>query len=207
MVKRRFFPIWDPLADPNGQSRRLYDDFNGGPPSDLLFDQSHITVVDAATEVTYFDGIVSVGDFFNVTSLNGATLDKVTITTRTPDQKTILQVVRDVSTSCSTRLELHNLFGAFQIVGYENEEQGTISSSFIHEFSRNIEVPVSAVVQENTTVQVVSLLAKTNFAGDINLTNQVVGIEVVPGNAQDIVSFEGTIDTSFQRTYRFEFII
>lgn len=30
--KRRFSPIWDPISDPNGQSRRLYDDFNGGPP-------------------------------------------------------------------------------------------------------------------------------------------------------------------------------
>ncbi|TNC82673.1 MAG: hypothetical protein C9356_02005 [Oleiphilus sp.] len=31
-MKRRFFPIWDPLSDPNGQSRKLYDDFNGHPP-------------------------------------------------------------------------------------------------------------------------------------------------------------------------------
>jgi hypothetical protein len=31
-IKRRFFPIWDPLSDPNGLSRRLYDDFNDGPP-------------------------------------------------------------------------------------------------------------------------------------------------------------------------------
>lgn len=38
-IRRRLFPIWDPLSNPNEQSRLLYDDFGGNAPEQ----KSHAT--------------------------------------------------------------------------------------------------------------------------------------------------------------------
>ena len=34
-LRRKFFPIWDPIKDPEGQSKALYDELGGMPPKQL----------------------------------------------------------------------------------------------------------------------------------------------------------------------------
>ena len=164
-----------------------------------------MVVVDAGNQsISYFGGIVSVGDLFNVTS-DGGTLNRVSIIIQSPGQDTVLQVVENIPVSCSNPLELLNRFGACQITGYQNEEQGDIVAFQSFEFARVVEVEV--IAQALQTLTVFSLIMETNFAGTIDVTDNLLETVVTPSSPEKLVSLSGTIDSSVRRIYTVYFIL
>ena len=177
-------------------------DFGPGPPTGLG-EEVHILVTDIkGNGITYFDGIVRVGDFYPLNDGGERFEADQFITISTPDQSTVLQEVQ-YDSSCSQNLELKNRFGANQLVGFFNDVQGNVTCFNTFEFSLDIEVPITV---SGDSVTLTSLVAMTNFAGTIDLTDQVAGQTVGPGG-QVLVTLSGTIDTSTRREYTLMFSI
>jgi hypothetical protein len=150
----------------------------------------------------YFDGVVNVGDFYRLDDGGERFEADQFITVSTADQSAVLQEVQYHS-SCSQNLELKNRFGASQLVAYFNAVQGNVTCFNVLEFSLNIDVPIEVSGQ---TVTLTSLVAMTNFAGTIDLTNQVTG-QTVGAGGNIVVTLSGTIDTTTRREYTMMFTI
>jgi hypothetical protein len=177
-------------------------DENGGPPTNIG-DEAYIVVNDAkGKSITYFSGIVKVGDFFPAND-GGRTFEAdQTIQILSPDQSTVLQNVQYHS-SCSSNLELKNRFGASQLVGFYNQLQGNVTCFNTFEFSLMIDVPITI---QGDGITLTSLRAETNFAGTIDLTDKVTGENVTPGGSV-AVTLSGEVDTSSRRAYTLDFFI
>ena len=122
------------------------------------------------------------------------------ITIYTPDLSNILQTVQFRSScSCNLQLELKDRFGASQLVEFTNDLQGTLTCFVTFSFSLQIEVPITATVTDPIILR--TLIAMTNFAGDLDLSDQVAGRPIAPGSVPVIVTLEGTIDASTQMRY------
>jgi len=179
-------------------------DMNGGPPIEEGA-ESFIVVTDIkGNGITYFSGLVGVGETFPLNDNNERFEADMFITISTPDQGTVLQMVQFHS-SCSSNLELKNRFGASQLVEFVNSVQGVVSCFVSFSFSLEIIVPIEATTTE--PIILTSLTAMTNFAGDLDLTDQVEGQTISPGSAPVIVTLEGTIDASTQMRYTLFFNI
>jgi len=177
-------------------------DMNGGPPVDEG-NEAYIVVSDIkGLGITYFEGTVAVGDEFPLNDSGERFEADQSITIFTADQNTILQQVIYHS-SCSSNLELKNRFGASQLVGFYNEEQGNITCFETFSLSIDVLIPIS-VAGESATFQ--TMTAMTNFAGFLDLTDQVVGLTVEPGGSVP-VSLEGTLDLTERKTYSSLFTI
>ena len=178
-------------------------DSNGAPPT-AEGAISYIVVTDIKGKgITYFEGPVPVGSQYVLgDGVNRVEADMFINIYSGPDQATLLQAVQYHS-SCSSTLELKNRFGASQLVQYFNEVQGNVSCFADFAFSIDIEVPIS-VGGDNVTLT--SLIATTNFAGVLNLSDQVAGKTVSPGGSI-AVTLQGTIDASIRRTYVLELTV
>jgi hypothetical protein len=171
-----------------------------GPISTELGTPYYIVVTDAKGKgITYFSGIVNVGDFYKLGDGTERFEADQTIQIFTPDQATMLQDVQYHS-SCSQNLELKNRFGANQIVEFLNEEQGLVSCFETFSFTLNIEVPIS-VTGEAITLS--KLTVDTNFAGQFDLTDQVANVTVQPGGYV-VATLEGEVDFCISQTYTFD---
>ena len=173
------------------------EDFNGGPPVSEG-EQVFIVVTDIkGLGITYFEGIVAVGEIYDLND-NGERFEADQfITIYTADRNTVLEQVQYHS-SCSSNLELKNRFGASQLVEFQNDLQGVVSCFATFSFSLDISVPLTAVGED---IRITSLTAETNFAGIVDLTPQVINTPALgPGEAV-IVTLEGTIDASSRKTY------
>jgi len=180
------------------------EDLNGGPPVNEG-DQAYIIVTDIkGNGITYFEGLVAVGETFPINDNNERFEADMFIMIFSPDQSTPLQMVQFHS-SCSQNLELKNRFGASQLVEFMNELQGTVSCFVTFSFAIQITVPISATGSQ--TILLTSLTAMTNFAGDLDLTDQVEGQTIGPGSSPVLVTLEGTIDASEQMRYTLMFNI
>jgi hypothetical protein len=171
-------------------------DSNGGPPT-AEGATSYIIVTDIrGMGITYFQGTVPIGSQYILgDGVNRVEADML-INIFSTDRTTLLQSVQYHS-SCSSTLELKNRFGASQIVQYYNTLQGNVSCFADFSFSADIEVPISAGAGN---VTLTSLVANTNFAAQIDLTGQVAGVVVSPGDTVQ-VNLQGTIDASIRRMY------
>lgn len=179
-------------------------DENGGPPEGEG-DMAFIVVTDIkGLGITYFSGLVAVGDTYPINDNGDRFEADMFITISTPDRSTVLQRVQFHS-SCSRNLELKNRFGASQLVEFTNDLQGTVSCFVTFSFSLAIEVPITATTSDPILLQ--TLTASTNFAGDLDLSDQVAGRTIEPGSAPVIVTLEGTINASSQMRYTLFFEI
>jgi hypothetical protein len=174
-----------------------------GPISTELGTPYYIVVTDAKGKgITYFSDIVNVGDFYKLGDGTERFEADQIIQIYTPDQATMLQDVQYHS-SCSQNLELKNRFGASQIVEFLNEEQGLVSCFETFSFSLNIAVPISV---SGEAITLSKLTVDTNFAGQLDLTDQVAGVTVEPGGSV-VATLEGEVDFSTAQTYTLEFNI
>ena len=173
-------------------------DFNGGPPGQTG-EEVHILVTDAQATTVYFDGSVRVGDFYPLQAGGSPFAEDQIVTVATADQSTVLQIVQYHS-SCSTALELKNRFGASQLVGFINQPQGNVTCFSSFDLTLSMEIPAATTGAEN--VELTSLTVDTNFAGQIDLSNQVVGQVATAGGANVVVSLQGELDLSTRRDYQ-----
>lgn len=175
-------------------------DSNGGPPT-TEGEQAYIVVTDIkGLGITYFAGLVAVGQQFPVNDGNQRFEPNMFINIYTPDQSALVQAVQ-LHTSCPSNFELKNRFGASQLVEFYNDVQGSVSCFETFDFS--VAIPVS---MSGESITLTGLIAMTNFAGFVDLTSQVAGQTVLPGGSVT-VTLQGTIDLTEQRRYTAMFTI
>jgi hypothetical protein len=173
------------------------EDQNGGPPTQEGA-QSHIIVTDIkGNGIVYFDGLVGVGENFRLNDDNQRFQADMLITISSTDQSTVLQIVQYHS-SCSSNLELKNRFGASQPIQFFNDVQGNVTCFGTLSFDLDIQVPFTIVGGSSITLETMTTV--TNFAGIIDLTDQVQGTTVFPGDIVT-VTLTATIDASERRRY------
>lgn len=172
-------------------------DRNGGPPK-RPGDEVHVLVTDTiGSGIVYFDGIVRVGELYPLTDGGRRFETDQAITISTPDRSTVLQEAQ-YQTTCNNNLELKNRFGASQVVGFFNDEQGNVTCFSQFELSLSLDLPDD--VAQDRSVELGGLTVNTNFAGAIDLSSQISGQMITPdGNV--VVVLEGSLDLSSRRSY------
>jgi hypothetical protein len=175
-----------------------------GTISTELGEPYYIVVTDAKGKgITYFSGVVNVGDTYSLNDSGQRFEADQFIKIYSEDQATLLQDVQYHS-SCSQNLELKNRFGASQIVEFINEEQGLVSCFQTFTFDLQISIPIE--VEGGEAITLTKLTADTNFAGFLDLTDQVAGVTVQPGETI-VATLEGTVDFSTAKTYTIDFYV
>ena len=106
----------------------------------------------------------------------------------------------DYHSSCSQNLDLKDRFGAVQIVGWFNEEQGWITCFSNISYDLIINIPLS-IAGNDLTLE--TLVIRTNYDGSKNLTDQVAGLVVPAGGALN-VQLNTPIDLA--KKYRYTFL-
>lgn len=171
-------------------------DMNGGPPVGEG-DQAYIVVTDVkGNGIIYFEGLVAVGEEYVLDDDGEQFEADQRILISTPDQSTVLQDVQYHS-SCSSNLELKNRFGASQLVQFFNELQGQVTCFETFDIFLDVTIPFT-IQGESVTLQ--TMTAMTNFAGFLDLTEQVAGQVVEPGGSVPVV-LQGTLDLTVRQTY------
>ena len=173
-------------------------DSNGGPPINEG-EQVYIIVTDIkGLGVTYFSGLVAVGETYSINDEGQRFEADQFITVYTPDQSTVLQSVQYHS-SCSSNLELKNRFGASQLVEFINDLQGLVSCFQTVSFAIDVALPITATGSES--IELTTMTAMTSFAGLIDLTPQVAGQVIGPDSPSIVVTLEGTINAAERQMY------
>ena len=145
---------------------------NGAPAYIILTDAK-------GNGITYFEGVVEPGQFFTLNDGGQRFEADQMFMIYDASQTTLYQQVQYHS-SCSSNLELKNIFGANILVGFFNDVQGNVTCFATVDLDIDIEVPVTV---SGDPVMLTSMLAMTNFAGLIDLTDQVAGMTVQPGGS------------------------
>jgi hypothetical protein len=177
-------------------------DRNGGPPTQEDT-ESYIVVTDVDGKgLTYFEGFVNVGGLYSLDAggveFEGDQLITIYSSNETNDFGNVLQQVQ-FRADCSTPLELANRFGASQLVGFFNEEQGEVSRFVTYSLEVDVEIPIE-IRGPNVTLE--NLTVVTNFAGELDLSDQVAGALAPPGGTVT-VTLGGTVDFSERLEYTF----
>jgi hypothetical protein len=170
----------------------------GAPTIDGTF--SYIKVTALGDEgVIYHEDWVQVGTQYNLTLPDGE--DKVVANMNITIYNTNitlpafqLQNLRYHS-SCSSNLFLKDVFGASQLVEWENA-QGIITCFAVAEFTFDLEIPIDI---EGDNITLTSGISVTNF-GIFNLTDQVAGMTLTPGATLSL-SFNYSIDLTTRMRY------
>ena len=113
------------------------------------------------------------------------------------NQSILLQKVQ-YHTSCADSFELMDRYGALELVEFTNIEQGLVSCYATFEFDYEISMPSTAVGE---SFQLMTLTASTSFAGLVDLTDQVAGQTISPGESGVMVTLQGTIDATERQRY------
>jgi hypothetical protein len=155
-----------------------------GPPSRVDGDRAYIVVTDVENKgLIYHQDFVTVGSNYYLRTPPGETRfvadQRIMIYKNedTADPTNLLQTVQYHS-SCSSNLELKNRFGASQLVEFQNQLQGNVTCFASAQFDLAIVIPIDI---EGTSATLTKLTALTNFQGFVDLTDQVAGMEIVPG--------------------------
>jgi hypothetical protein len=174
------------------------DSVSGGVPTSP---GSQVYVVVSAlndTSIIYTSEYVGVGSTFQVTDgvqKIQAALNVTFYSSNLLSAATQIQSLK-FETTCSQNLFLKDRFGAVELVGLVNQEQGVLSTT------ASVSFDVSATVPSNLTesgITVTSFIAETSF-GTFNFTDQFSGQSVAPG-ASIHASFNITLDLSISRRY------
>jgi hypothetical protein len=147
--------------------------------------------------IVYFAGDVAVGDIFTLE--DGGERFEADQKVRIFDSQggTLLQDTFYHS-SCSQNLDLKNRFGAVQIVGWFNEEQGEVSCFANATFDMAITIPVTITGE---TITLSSFVIISTF-GTYNLTDEYAGTVLEPGDTIE-TAIQVTLDLTVRRRYTF----
>jgi hypothetical protein len=177
-------------------------DFQGGPPTQAG-EESYIVVSDIkGLGIDYFSGFVPVGETFDLNTGGQPVQANMNVSIysqgpppgqRFPGFDSMLQTLVFHS-SCSRNLFLKDRFGAIQLVGFENAVQGLVTCFINTTFT----FMISGTGQFDTILR--ELYAITNLEQFLNLTDEVNGQELVPGQPFTIET-NYTLDLSVRRRY------
>jgi hypothetical protein len=146
-------------------------------------ERAYIYVTDINGHGTvYHNDYTTVGDMYNLTDKGLPFEDDMFIYIYSSAERTeanLLQYVQYHS-ACSGDVFLNDRFGASQLVEWNNVQQGTVSSKGSVTLTVGVTIPLTAG-QRNVTLD--SLLVRTNFAGFLNLTNQVARDTLTAGSS------------------------
>ena len=168
-------------------------------------DMAYIVVTDAKGKgITYHDGFVAVGSNYYLRTPEGEErfeADQRIMIYANEDTGNPANLLQEVQyhSSCSSNLELKNRFGASQLVEFQNDLQGNVTCFATAGFDLDIVLPVEI---EGTSATITKLTALTNFAGFLDLTDQVGGIEIPPGGTVKV-----SIPVTFDLTVRMRYTI
>jgi hypothetical protein len=179
-------------------------DTTSGPPPTTDNTSSYILVTDTVKRGNvYFRDFVSVGsNYVIVPPASGDVPDFLRIVVYssnvTGNPTNLLQEVQFAS-SCSTgeRLWLKDQFGASLIVGYENEDQGVVSSSAPVAIQVAIGLPESFVGSIDLTM----LDVLSNFDGFQDYSNLVNGTSLQGGESISLDLPGSVLDLAVRRRY------
>jgi hypothetical protein len=164
---------------------------------------SFIVVTDIqGNGTTYFQGSVPVGSQFVLGDGVRRVGSDMFINIFTEDKTTLLQAVQFHTSCINAPLELKDRFGASQLVQFTNAAQGSVSCSVDFSFRVDISVPTSVTGSVNLT----SLIATTNFGGDVDLTDRASG-EIISSGDSVAVVLEGEVDASVNFMYEIMFTV
>ena len=208
----------------NIQPRSLFtcEDFAGGNPTKpgaLTF----IQAFQLGGGDIYFEGLVPVGENFNLTGNIGSNMnisywdpgDSPGPPFRTMTEEEVAAIVRPQNmlqtvkyhSSCSENLFhlfLKDRFGSAQLVQFINKDQGLITSLV------NVMLDLAigtATTTEGSQVRLLTFFSLTNQFGTANRTDEVNGMIVNSGDIVRISPIEATIDLTTRTRYTFETVI
>ncbi|CAB9496386.1 Hemolysin-type calcium-binding repeat (2 copies) [Seminavis robusta] len=186
-------------------------DFNGGPPTEFG-ESSYIVVTDIrGAGILYFHGWVGVGELFSIALEEGGLLDanqNITVyATNDTVPDNIIQTLKYHS-SCSDSPEAQSLFlkdrfGAMQLVGFNNSEQGEVSCFVTAGIETSVTVAQTVSGQPVTMTSIVSRFtsAPEGDEGLVNFTSQVEGEELSSDGPAIDVNFDLDLNLTVRRTY------
>lgn len=137
---------------------------------------SYIVVTDSGEEAgtIYHEDWVRVGTEFVLAAPEGTSLEngfRIRIYDDA-NKETLLQEVVYTNGLCTNPSELLNRFGASQIVGFENEDQGLVSPFATESYSVELLISIN-VVGQSSEIQMKSLSFLTSFSGFVELDPSV----------------------------------
>ncbi|KAI2508511.1 hypothetical protein MHU86_5910 [Fragilaria crotonensis] len=196
----------DCLDSNNIQDPRIYsceDFFDGPPAADDIGAESYMVIADIKGQgITYFDGIIKVGDVFNITNILPNTVIvanvNVTIYAGEPAPENLRETII-IHTSCSQVTFLKDRYGVLELIGFQNPSQGY--QACIVPVSFDFAIQNTA---EGFNAVVESLVSVTNFDPPnnlLNFTDEVVGFVLNPGDELPISSDSINIDLSIRKRY------
>jgi hypothetical protein len=165
-------------------------DYNGGPPKLASNQNAFIRAFDETNNAIVFQGTVREGDSYNIVNSNGGALgSKLAIDIFADStQQTLLQSVTfELSCAEPNSMPLMNVFGASQIVGFANNEQGVISA-FAAVQAPDITIGIELSSTGKFTLHELSV--RTNLEPSSN--------KEFPDVAGSVISAAGPLEVSFQ---------
>lgn len=175
-------------------------DYGAGPPA-TEGSRSYIVVTDIkGNGIVYHRGWVEVGKNFFLRDPTGARWAADMFVAIYSSEETVpanLQQFVQFHSSCSSNLELKNRFGSVQLIEYVNELQGNVTCFAAATFDLDIVIPVE-IAGESARME--SLTALTNFAGFLDLTDQVAG-QIIPAGGSLPVTLSAELDLTVRRRY------
>jgi hypothetical protein len=177
----------------------LCEDYNGGPP-DTKGSVSYVVVTDVLDKnITYFRGFVEVGEIYRLHN-NGTTFESdQNISIYRSDITTFENLLQTVvyHTSCAINLELNDVFGASQLVEYNNTIQGNVTVFVPVVFDIRIKLgSISDAAFLN------SLTVRTNLdIQELTLSEYIANQTLQPGGIISVNKTQFTLDLSRRHTY------
>ena len=198
----------------NAQSEPQFvcEDFNGGPPT-AFGSSSYVVIKDIrGVGTVYFSGWVEVGEIIEILppGVDAEIEPNQNITIYNSNLTSPENIVQTLvfDTSCSDNpsaqsLFLKDRFGAMQIVGYDNQAQGTVSCFVEAEIEAAISVAESVTGQPISISSVQTRLSATPGGEDDlrNFTSDVEGTELTSGIDALSVTLSLDLNLTARRTY------
>ena len=178
-------------------------DTDSGPPPDQMGNTSYIIVTDTVKQGTvYFRDTISVGETYTIEPLLNEEMPDflrvlVYTSSDTGDPANLLQAVQFAS-SCDKPLRLKDRLGASQVVGYENEDQGSITCLAPVSIQLDIGLPESF---PGGSASMTQLIFFSNFDGFQDLSDLVTGITLEAGESFPLVIEDKVLDLSVRSRY------
>lgn len=184
----------------NFQTKNIFAcvDYNGSPSMDIG-SEAFIVVNDAkGKNIMYYEGYLNVGEIFDITN-NGNELEEIlNVTIYSSHGKSSLDILQTMvfHSSCLEDLFLKDTFGSIQLVEFENQNQGVVSS-FVDAL-----LAFHILNEGEPVINLASLLSESNIFETFNLTSKVKN-ELIPSGENLILAQPFQIDITSRREYAF----
>jgi len=192
-------------SDNQEQLNFTCNDFNGGPPT-LEGEEVYIKVTDdGGFGNALFQGPVHVFEEFVLTNNGTLFADEQLISIFYPDGITPLQEIR-CSLTCSSELELGNRFGSVQPVEFYNEEQGPVALVVTFSYAVTLKLYLLVTYLAGESATLTDLVAITNFAGEIDLTELVQNQTIDLQHPIQQLALSGNVSSETQVNYTIDYV-